>query len=151
MFDEITTNQLPTDLDWEDVGEAPNTLLGVTVTMWGITFYVDAIAIDESGEALCPSGARLLKLVREIDDYEVGAFYERRQSARLTFSRPRVSHASRCAVLTSSPRPLRDFCGLVLRIRPACRELGPKKDPRQCAESRHGRDRRHAQCPLFRL
>jgi hypothetical protein len=42
---------------------------------------------------------------------------ERRQSARLTFSRPRVSHASRCAVLTSSPRPLRDFCGLVLRIR----------------------------------
>jgi hypothetical protein len=43
--------------------------------MWGITFYVDAFAIDESGEALCAAGARLLKLVRLIDDYEVGAFY----------------------------------------------------------------------------
>jgi hypothetical protein len=33
------------------------------------------------------------------------------------FLETRVSHANRCAVLTSSPRPLRDFCGLVLRLR----------------------------------
>jgi hypothetical protein len=76
MYNEITTIEIPTDLDWEDVGEGPNTFLGATVKMWGITFYVDAFAIDESGEALCASGARLLKLIRLIDDYEVGAFYK---------------------------------------------------------------------------
>jgi hypothetical protein len=76
MYNEITTIEIPTDLDWEDVGEGPNTHLGATVKMWGITFYVDAFAIDESGEALCPSGARLLKLVRLMDGYEVGAFYK---------------------------------------------------------------------------
>jgi hypothetical protein len=47
MFDEITANQLPNDLDWKDVGEAPNTHLGATIQMWGITFNVDAFAIDE--------------------------------------------------------------------------------------------------------
>jgi hypothetical protein len=75
MSENITTIELPTDLDWEDVGEGPDTHLGVTVTMWGISFYLDAIAV-ESGEALCPSGARVLKSIRDIDDYELGALYQ---------------------------------------------------------------------------
>ena len=76
MINDKTKIEMPPDLEWEDVGDAPNTHLGATVQMWGITFYIDAFAIDESGEALCPSGARLLKLVRLIDGYEVGAFYK---------------------------------------------------------------------------
>jgi hypothetical protein len=76
MSENITTIELPTDLDWEDVGEGPDTHLGVTVTIWGIRFYVDAIAVNESGEALCPSGFRILQSIREIDDYEIGALYE---------------------------------------------------------------------------
>ena len=32
----------------------------------------------------------------------------------------------------------------------ACQGARPQKDSRQCAESRHGRDRRHARCRLYR-
>jgi hypothetical protein len=66
---------IPPDLEWEYTNEN-STHLGTTVQMWGITFYVDAFAVTESGEAVCADGARLLKLVRLIDGYEVGAFYE---------------------------------------------------------------------------
>jgi hypothetical protein len=79
--DDPTIMDIPTSLDWDGIwedmspGPGDTTYLYTTVEMMGIPFYVDAFAVDESGEALCSRGARMLKRVREIDDYEVGARY----------------------------------------------------------------------------
>jgi hypothetical protein len=68
MSNDTTKINIPSDLEWEElsaaVGFVPDTLLFTEVEMWGITFYVEAFAVDESGEALAPAGARVLKSVR---------------------------------------------------------------------------------------
>ena len=80
MSNDTTKINIPSDLEWEEpsavVGFVPDTFLYTEVEMWGITFYVEAFAVDESGEALAPAGARVLKSIREIDDYEQGATYQ---------------------------------------------------------------------------
>jgi hypothetical protein len=80
MNETIPTIEIPSDLEWEEPGAVtdfvPGTFLYTEVEMWGITFYVDAFAVDESGEALSAAGARVLKSVREIDDYEQGTTYQ---------------------------------------------------------------------------
>jgi hypothetical protein len=80
MSNDTPSIEIPADLEWEEPGAVtdfiPDTFLYTELEMWGIRFYVDAFAVDESGEALAPAGARVLKSVREIDDYELGALYE---------------------------------------------------------------------------
>jgi hypothetical protein len=66
MSNETIKIEIPSDLEWEEpsavVGFVPDTFLHTEVKMWGILFYVDAV--DQSGEALAPAGARVLKSVR---------------------------------------------------------------------------------------
>jgi hypothetical protein len=64
--------EMPPELKWEEQDEIRYP--ADSLTFWGIKFHVDAIEVDDAGEAISVEGARMLRLLNEIDGGDEGHF-----------------------------------------------------------------------------